>query len=154
MANIQSIIEIKASRDLVWELAQDVKKFPDIMPDLDEVKVLEESSEGSTRRTVSEWHGRIQKFNRKMVWTEEDFWDDAAHTCRFAQIKGDFDEYKGDWRFEEQGGGTRVALDLEYRFDIPLVGALMQKVVKGLIQENADNMLKALKTEAERRAGA
>ena len=154
MPNIQSTIEINAPRELVWTLAQDVTKFPDIMPDLDEVKVLEESSDGATRRTLSEWHGRIQKFNRKMTWTEEDFWDDAAHTCRFNQTKGDFDEYRGDWRFEENGEGTRVALDLDYAFNIPLIGNLMQKVVKNLIQENADNMLQALKTEAERRAAA
>ena len=154
MPNIQSTIEINAPRDLVWELAQDVAKFPDIMPDLDEVKVLEESEENGTRRVLSEWHGRIQKFNRKMSWTEEDFWSEADYVCRFAQTKGDFDEYRGTWTFEETGATTQMHIDLDYRFDIPLIGALMQKVVKGLIQENADNILIALKTEAERRAAS
>jgi ribosome-associated toxin RatA of RatAB toxin-antitoxin module len=119
---------------------------------LDEVKVLAQSDQpDGTRHVTSEWHGRIQKFNRKMNWTEEDIWDANAYTCRFWQIKGDFDEYRGEWAFVENGKATRLEIDMEYRFDIPLIGALMQKVVKSLIQENADNMLKALKAESERR---
>ncbi len=153
MPTITSELTIAAPLGLVWEIAQDVEKLPEIMPDLDSVKVLEEEQTSTaTRRTVTDWVGRIKQFNRKVAWTEEDIWNYETHTCHFWQLKGDFDEYRGEWRFARDGAGTRVTLELEYRFNVPLLGALMGKVVQKLMQDNSDSMLKSLKAEGERRA--
>lgn len=154
MPIINSQIIINAPLPLVWEIAQQVEKFPDIMPDLDSVKILEEEQTSPvTRRVVTDWNGRIKQFNRKVAWTEEDVWNYETHTCHFWQLKGDFDEYKGEWKFERDGANTRATIELEYRFDVPLLGALMGKVVQKLMQDNSDSMLKSLKTEAERQVG-
>jgi ribosome-associated toxin RatA of RatAB toxin-antitoxin module len=155
MPQVQSEIIIKAPLNLVWSIAQDVVALPDILADLDDVKVheREELSDGTTR-VVSEWHGRIKQFNRRIVWTEEDFWDEKAHTCTFQQIKGDFDEYSGVWKFEptDDGSSTRALLDITYKFDVPLLGALLQKVVRNIMQGSADDTLRGVAQEAERRA--
>ncbi|MDQ3813000.1 MAG: SRPBCC family protein [Armatimonadota bacterium] len=154
MPTIESKIHINAPLETVWELAQDVEKLPDIMPDLDAVRVLERQQPTPvTTRTVTDWEGRIKQFNRKMAWTEEDIWNDEDHTCRFWQIKGDFDEYRGEYSFRAENGGTTVHVVVHYRFDVPLIGALMAKVVQKLMQENSDSLLRSLKAEAERRAG-
>ena len=153
MPQIESEISINAPLDKVWELAQDVEKLPEIIPDLDVVRVLERQQlTPVTTRVVSEWHGRIKKFNRRMDWTEEDIWNTEDHTCRFWQLMGDFTEYRGEWSFKEADGGTRVHLKIDYKFEVPLVGAMMQKVVQKLLQENSDEMLHCLRTEAERRS--
>ncbi len=153
MPKIESRIQIAAPRDAVWQLAQDVEKLPEILPDLDSLEVLErEEKPGGVTRTVTLWHGRIKQFNRRINWTEEDLWSNEEHACRFWILKGDFNKYEGEWRFLESGGGTEVVLNLEYEIIIPLVGALMGKVVQKLMQENSDGTLAALKTEAERRA--
>jgi ribosome-associated toxin RatA of RatAB toxin-antitoxin module len=154
MPTINSQIIINAPLPLVWEIAQQVEKFPDIMPDLDSVKILEEEQTTPvTRRVVTDWVGRIKQFNRKVAWTEEDVWNYETHTCHFWQLKGDFDEYKGEWKFERDGANTRATIELDYRFDVPLIGALMGKVVQKLMQDNSDSMLKSLKAEAERQVG-
>jgi ribosome-associated toxin RatA of RatAB toxin-antitoxin module len=153
MPKIESRIQINAPRDSVWQLAQDVEKLPDILPDLDSLSVLErEEKPGNVTRTVTSWQGRIKQFNRRIDWTEEDLWNNEERTCRFWILKGDFNTYEGEWRFLERGENTEVVLDLEYEIIIPLVGALMGKVVQKLMQQNSDGMLEALKTEAERRA--
>ena len=153
MPQIESTILIEAPLEAVWELAQDVEKFPEIMPDLDAVKIHErEITSASTTRVVSEWNGRIAKFNRRVNWTEEDIWNSEERTCHFWQLRGDFNEYQGDWKFSDENGATQAKLNITYRFEIPLVGALMQKVVQNLLQDNSDRMLQALKTESERRA--
>jgi len=154
MPQVQSEIVINAPLETVWSIAQDVEKLPDILPDLDALRVLErEQIDGTTTRVVSEWHGRIKQFNRKIVWTEEDFWDNANHVCIFKQTKGDFDTYEGVWRFESSGeSSTRVVLDVTYVFDVPLLGALLQKVVRNIMQGNADDTLKFLGIEAEKQA--
>ena len=66
MPTINSEIIIQAPLLAVWEIAQDVENLPGIMPDLDEVKILEdEKTSSATRRTVTQWTGRIKQFNRK-----------------------------------------------------------------------------------------
>ena len=154
LQKIESKIIIRAPLELVWELAQDVAQLPDIMPDLDEVKVLEREVLSATSiRTVTEWHGRIKKFNRKIEWVEEDVWDAAEHVCRFHQLRGDFTEYNGEWRFRAEDGATVADLVVNYSFEIPLLGAVVCQVLKKLVQENSDTMLQCLRDEAERRAG-
>lgn len=155
MPTITCEVLINAPLPLVWEIAQDVEKMPDIMPDLDSVKILEnEATSPNTRRTVTDWSGRIKQFNRRVTWTEEDIWNSETHSCHFWQLRGDFDEYKGDWVFKSQGEATHATLTVEYRFDVPLIGALMGKVVQKLMHDNSFSMLTSLKAEAERRAGA
>ena len=155
LQQIESKITIQAPLDVVWELAQDVTKLPDIMPDLDIVRVLErEVLSDTSTRTVTEWHGRIKKLNRKMQWVEEDVWDATDHTCRFKQLRGDFTEYNGEWRFREENGATVADLVVNYSFEIPLLGAVVRQVLKKLVQENSDTMLRCLSDEAARRANA
>ena len=151
MPRVNSENIIAAPLDEVWKLAQDVEKMPGFMPDLVSVKVLEESqSSSATRRTVTEWTGRIKQFNRNINWVEEDIWNDEEKVCHFWQIRGDYADYRGTWKFVAQGGSTQALLEIDYVIDIPLLGALMQKVVKKLMQENCDTMLRCLKAEAEK----
>ncbi|HEX8463471.1 MAG TPA: SRPBCC family protein [Abditibacterium sp.] len=152
MPQVKNQVTINAPFATVWQLAQDVEKFPAIMPDLDSVQILEKSEPGAqTTRTVTQWSSRIKQFNRSIVWTEEDIWNAERGSCDFWQIKGDFTEYKGAWQFRDLGNATELDLSIDYAFDIPLVGALMKGVLQKLMQQNVDMMSKALKTEAERR---
>ena len=152
MPQVKSNVIIQAPLALVWELAQDVESFPKIMPDLVKVEILETTQPApTTTRTVTEWHGRIKQFNRSIVWTEEDIWNHEEKACHFWQLKGDFTDYRGVWKFGEVGNETQLDLTVEYSFDIPLVGALMKGVLQKLMQQNAAMMSSSLKTEAERR---
>ena len=154
MPQVTSNLTINAPLSTVWELAQDVEKFPAIMPDLEGVKILESApTADNTHRTVTEWRGRIKQFNRSIVWTEEDIWNAQTHECHFWQLKGDFTEYSGVWKFTPQAEKTVVDLKVNYAFEIPLIGALMKTVLQKLMQQNADMMAQAIKTEAEKRAG-
>lgn len=153
MPQVTSQVTINAALPDVWELAQDVEKFPEIMPDLDSVKILERTQPAPERtRVVTEWRGRIKQFNRSIVWTEEDIWNSQTGECHFWQLKGDFTDYRGVWKFTPKGmGQTIVDLKLEYSFEIPLIGALMKTVLQKLMQGNADMMAQSLKVEAEKR---
>lgn len=155
MPKVKSKVLIDAPFDTVWALAQNVEDFPRIMPDLDKVLVLEKGeATPQNLRTVTEWHGKIRQFNRTIVWTEEDIWNREKGECHFWQLKGDFTEYKGVWKFSAQGEATELDLEVDYAFEIPLIGALMKTVLQKLMQSNADMMSGALKTEGERLARA
>ncbi|BCM90351.1 hypothetical protein IAD21_02202 [Abditibacteriota bacterium] len=153
MPKVTSKVLINAPFETVWALAHNVEEFPRIMPDLDKVLVLEKNEvTPQNTRVVTEWHGKIRQFNRSIVWTEEDIWNREKGECHFWQLKGDFTEYKGVWKFSSQGDATELDLEVNYSFEIPLIGALMKSVLQKLMQSNADMMSGALKAEGERLA--
>ena len=87
MPRVQTENIIDAPIAEVWKMAQDVEKMPEFMSDLVWVKVLEEQQTSPvTRRTVTEWMGRIKQFNRNVHWTEEDIWNSEEMVCHFFEI--------------------------------------------------------------------
>lgn len=147
MPVVQATVEVQAPLQKVFELARNIEAFPEFMPDVQEVEVLERGEDG---RQVSRWVGIVKEFKRTITWTEEDYWDEANYVCTFKQTEGDFSVYQGTWRFEERDGGTWVEMELEYEYDVPLIGALIKNLLRKKMQENCDNMLLAIKAEAEK----
>ncbi len=148
MPHIENEVVIDAPLDSVYALAKDVELFPKFMPDVESVVVTERSEDG--QRTVTDWVGVASDFKLKVRWTEEDIWDDAAHTCRFHQLKGDYQSYGGLWTFTQTDEGrTRFASALDYELEIPLIGPLLKKVVARLMQDNTQRILDAIKARAE-----
>jgi ribosome-associated toxin RatA of RatAB toxin-antitoxin module len=165
MPTVESAILIQADVEHVYAIAREVERFPDFMPDVRSVRVLECSEEG--RRTVVEWVGLIPEFKQTVKWVEEDLWGDAEHTCHFRLVRGDFKEYSGLWRFTAADGSegpgrgcadalgvptppvTRFESRVSYEYDIPLIGPLIKGVIRKKMQENVDHLLQAIKARAE-----
>jgi ribosome-associated toxin RatA of RatAB toxin-antitoxin module len=148
MPHIENQVTIHAPLDRVFALARDVEAFPRFMPDVESVAVTERSPDGS--RTVTDWVGVASDFKLKVRWTEEDVWDEAAHTCRFHQLKGDYTAYGGLWTFAAEGPGvTRFESAIDYELDIPLIGPLLKAVVARLMRDNTQKILEAIKARAE-----
>jgi ribosome-associated toxin RatA of RatAB toxin-antitoxin module len=115
------------------------------MKDVKSVTPIEESE----NRFVSDWVGIIPTFGLKVRWTQEDLWDDATHTCRFRQLKGDYDKMEGIWTFSEEGGGTRFNQTLDYEYNVPTLGPLIKKVIHNIVIKNLENINEAFKQRAE-----
>jgi ribosome-associated toxin RatA of RatAB toxin-antitoxin module len=147
MPSVNSSLWINAALPTVYEVAQDIERFPDLMEDLEALQVL--SREGGA--AVSLWSARISAFRMKVRWKQEDVWDDEARTCRFRQIEGDFDFMRGEWRFVQDSGGTRFHSSLEYEFRVPGLGSLAGSVIQGLIKKNLEAAMAAIGRAAEER---
>jgi ribosome-associated toxin RatA of RatAB toxin-antitoxin module len=150
LPDIQSSVHIGADPDTVYAIARDVESFPEFMPEVQRITVQEVSEDRS--RQVVEWVGLIPAFRLTVKWTEEDLWDDAERTCRFRQVKGDFNEYGGLWRFVPDGEGTRFESEIHYELEIPTIGPLIKGVVRKIMTDNADRLQAAIKRRAEDRA--
>lgn len=146
MAEVQATMFIRAPLADVYRVAKDIERFPQFMPDVESIRVLERH--GST--VVAEWVGVVQ--GRKIRWTEEDQWDDAAHVSRFKQREGDFTTYEGTWSFTPAPGGTQTTLVLNYELELPLAGALLSNLLKVLVRKNLESMLTSLKGQLEQAA--
>ncbi len=147
MARVELQVPIRAPLERVYAIARDVESFPQFMPDVKSVKVLEKSEDGS--RTLTEWTAYASQLKLQVKWTEEDIWDDTAHTCHFRQVKGDYDKMEGVWRFEPHPEGTLFVCELDYELRVPLLGAVVQKVVHYLVTQNLKGILEGVKARAE-----
>lgn len=150
MPHIENRVSINASLEKVFALARDAESFPQFMPDVESVVISERSSDGS--RMVTDWVAVASDFKLKVRWTEEDLWDEAAHTCRFLQLKGDYTAYGGLWTFTADGEATVFHSAIDYDLDIPLIGPLLKAVVARLMQSNTQKILEAIKSHAEQSA--
>ncbi len=150
MPKIQSSIEIDGPIEEVYQLAKDIESFPQFMPDLKSVRVIERGEDGS--RVVSEWVGIVKEFNTTVKWVEEDIWDDANYTCEFSLISGDYAKYSGKWKFTDLAGRTRFDSEIEVEYDVPLIGPLIKGLIAKKMKENVDNMLAAIKQKVEEAA--
>ena len=149
MPRVESSILIQAPRAAVMAVARDNERFPEFMSDLQSLKVLEKSEDGS--RVVSEWVGIVPKFGTKIRWVEEDVWDEAAGTCAFRQLRGDYKRLEGVWTFSPEGGeeATRFSSVVDYEIEIPLVGPLIKTIIRKAVQDNVDATLRAIKERCE-----
>jgi ribosome-associated toxin RatA of RatAB toxin-antitoxin module len=115
------------------------------MPDVKDVKIVER--DGS--RVVSEWTAYIPDFKMSVKWVEQDLWDDDAKVCDFSLVKGDYSAYSGKWTFTAADGGTKFDSIVDYEYNVPLIGALIQGLVKRKVQENVDQILQSVKKKVE-----
>lgn len=147
MPVIESHVDISAPLERVMDVAMRVEEFPEFMPDLKSLVVLERSPDGL--RTVTEWVGIVREFKMTVRWTEEDIWDMDARTCRFRMTKGDLSKYEGVWQFEPTEAGTSFSSVIEFEYNVPLVGPLILNIIAAKMRQNADNILSAIKEKAE-----
>lgn len=147
MPVIETSVTVAAPFERVWNIASDVESFPEFMPDLKSLKVLERSSDGL--QTVTEWVGHVREFGMTVKWVEEDVWDPAAGTCRFRMTKGDLSKYEGVWTFIDEGGSVKFDSFIEFEYDVPLIGAMIKNLIAAKMRENAQNIQNAIRDKAE-----
>src|ERR1700737_4142396 len=113
MPYVETSIEIAAPRQKIYQLAKDMERYPEFMPDVKTVKVL--SRNGNT--TTTRWKTHVEE--APIEWTEVDVFDDANTRIDYRLIEGDLDKFEGAWTFEERDGKTFVKLGVDYDFGVP-----------------------------------
>jgi ribosome-associated toxin RatA of RatAB toxin-antitoxin module len=144
--NVTASIAVAAPAALVYELAKDQERFPQFMPDVESVTVVERHAD----RVLTRWKTLIE--DAPIEWLEEDRFDDAALRIDYRLIEGDLDTFEGAWTFEDGASGTQVMLTVAYDFGVPTLAELIGPTLEKKVRENAEMMLTALKSEAESQA--
>jgi ribosome-associated toxin RatA of RatAB toxin-antitoxin module len=144
MPYVETTIAIAAPARVVYELAKDQERFPQYMPDVETVVVLERHAD----HWVTRWKTLVEE--APIEWTEEDRFDDGALRIDYKLIDGDLDKFEGAWTFEERDGATHVTLGVDYDFGVPTLAELIGPTLQKKVVENSEMMLAALKAEAER----
>ncbi len=148
MPYVEESIYVEGDIDAVYAIAEDMEKYPQYMPDVESVTVLERS-DNSTR---TEWVTNVE--GTPIIWIEVDEFDKANHIIRYRLIEGDLDKFEGEWRFERRGEGTQVTLGVDYDFGIPALTELIGPTLEVKVRENSQMMLAGMKAHIEGTATA
>jgi coenzyme Q-binding protein COQ10 len=143
MPYVETAIEIRAPRRAIYELAKDMERYPEFMPDVESVTVLSRNG----NQTVTRWKTLVEE--APIEWTEVDVFDDANTRIDYRLIEGDLDKFEGSWTFEERDGVTRVVLGVDYDFGVPSLAELIGPILQKKVEENSLMMLRALKERCE-----
>jgi len=110
---------IRAAPRAVYDLFRQVETFPEFMPNVKSIQVIERSEGWS----VSHWHTDL----------------DGAP---IAQLEG-------HWAFEPCEEGTLLVCDLDYDLGVPLVEEVVGATVREKLQHNIEEMLRAARERLE-----
>jgi coenzyme Q-binding protein COQ10 len=146
MPYVETSIAIAAPARVVYELAKDQERFPQFMPDVETVVILERRSD----RIITRWKTLVEE--APIEWTEEDRFNDEALRIDYKLLEGDLDKFEGAWTFDEREGVTHVLLGVDYDFGVPTLAELIGPTLQKKVRENSEMMLAALKAEAEKTA--
>lgn len=146
MSFIEARILINGTPEKIYALAKNMERFPEFMPDVEEVKVLERGD----GRTVTEWTTSVEGI--PITWSEEDIFDDASNTITYRLIEGDLDKFEGAWTFEPVDEGTQVTMTVDFDFGMPTLADLLGPILEVKVKENCEMMLNGMKNEIEGRS--
>ncbi|MBC5829094.1 MAG: aromatase/cyclase [Candidatus Eremiobacteraeota bacterium] len=144
MPYVETTIVIDAPPRAVYEIAKEQERFPQFMPDVESVTVLERLPD----RVITRWKTLVEE--APIEWTEEDRFDDERTRIDYKLLEGDLDKFEGSWTFAERDGATHVRLGVDYDFGVPTLAELIGPTLQRKVQENSEMMLAALKAEAEK----
>jgi len=143
MPYVETSIVIAAPARVVYELAKEQERFPQFMPDVETVTVLERHPD----HILTRWKTLVE--DAPIEWIEEDRFDDEAMRIDYKLLEGDLDKFEGAWTFDESDGMTHVKLGVEYDFGVPTLAELIGPILHKKVEENSLMMLRALKEKSE-----
>lgn len=143
MPYVETATKVAAPAATVYELAKDQERFPEFMPDVELVVVLERHPD----RVVSRWKTLVEE--APIEWIEEDRFDDQRLRIDYKLLEGDLDKFEGSWSFVQDGATTHVTLGVDFDFGVPTLAELIGPTLERKVRENSEMMLAALKSQAE-----
>jgi len=139
-------IDIAAPPHAVYALAQDIARWPQLLPHYRYVKVLSET-DGQRTAVMAARRGWIP-----VRWTALERLDPITPRIEFRHLSGWTVGMEVAWNFEPIASGTRVTIvhDLDFK-RIPVIGAWVSKNIIGdfFIQSIAGRTLARMKELAE-----
>ena len=143
MPFVEVSIIINSAPEDIYPIIKDMTKYPEFMPDLISVDLLE--SHGNT--TVTRWVSNVD--GKTIAWTELDTFDDNAMHISYKQLEGDLRKFEGDWSLTRLEMGTEIKLTVDFEFGVPMIAGLLNPILKKKVKDNSMNMLKAIKARLE-----
>jgi len=144
-----SVYELEMTHNLkrpaaeAFRVVEDVERFPEFMPSVTSVTLLETVG----RRKVAAWNTTID--GAPLDWVEEGIYDPDNYLVRFRALEGVFDRFDGFWQVTPDGDGSRVTFKLTYEIGLPEIEDIVGPLLRERLIENAESMLAAIEKQVD-----
>jgi ribosome-associated toxin RatA of RatAB toxin-antitoxin module len=144
-----SSIQIRAQRESIFNLVQDISRWPEMLPHYR--KVIDAGSDAVGRPM---FRMAVRRAGLPFSWKSVCDIDETALELRFEHLTGWTKGMKEVWTFTPTRDGTRAEIVQEFAFRVPPVSLLVEPVLGAvLVRSLARNSLSVLKQIAEKPAG-
>ena len=143
MPHVHVEARMAAEPAVVYELFRDPEAFPDFMPNVTSIEVVERGEGEAVSHWVTDLDGA------PLEWSERDTYDDERCVVAFKLLDGDVEEFEGWWRFAPVEGGTLAVCDLDYSLGVPVIEDAIGPLLQEKIEQNIVQMLQAMKDRVE-----
>lgn len=129
MADLQRELQLPHSAANMYEIVADVGAYPDFLPWLEGVEVLQRSDEHiEAALQVARAGAHTEYITRYGL--------EPADRIQMELVEGPMHRLTGVWRFRPAGDGTSLlALDLDYEFSNPLFAMLFGHAFRATIED-------------------
>jgi carbon monoxide dehydrogenase subunit G len=138
-AHIHASIDIAASPAVVWAVLTNCKRMPQIIPNLESCRVVEDGhGKWDVQEHVINWSVLFPKLRTVMRNTY-----DTGRRLAFKRISGDMRVSEGEWRLEPMGNAatTRLSYNAKVAPDFPVP----QFMIEQAINTDMPNILRAIR---------
>lgn len=105
----------------MFALVADIERYPQFVPWVAKVEVLERQPRQIVARLYMERSGVKEKFTTRNVLA-------PPHRMDLHLVEGPFKSLEGRWTFEDIAGrGTRIGLSIQFEFTNPLMSMLLAR---------------------------
>ncbi len=144
MPSIECTVFARGDAREAYEIAKKMEDYPKFMENLERVKVIERGD----GYTTTDWLAKVD--GRDFHWQERDVFDDENLRIIYRQTAGDLKKFEGEWRFEQETGGTRITLTVDFEMGIPMLAGLLNPILKKKVKSNSEAMLEAIRKKVEK----
>ncbi len=139
MAGVKESIRIDAPRQKVYDILRDYNNYPDTMPGIKSVEVLEDEDD----IVIVEFEIHIVK---KFIYTLK-LVHDPPESITWTYVGGDFKDINGSWLLEQEEDGSTTA---NYTVDVD-GGFLIPKAISNKLNSiNVPQLLETVKWLSEK----
>jgi len=134
---------VRADRRAVYELFCKSEDFPEFMPNVVDIEIVERGD------GWVESHWQTDLDGAPLEWYERDEHDDVGFVIAFHLTEGDISKFEGCWRFEPCDDGTTVVCEFDYELGVPLIEEVVGPTIQGKLEHNIQEMLRGAKARLE-----
>lgn len=130
MTQINKTAHVPYSAEQMYQLVNDIEKYPDFLPWCSNVRVLRQM-DSQVEAQISMELGKLRQ-----SFTTRNTREPPAR-LRMDLIEGPFQHLHGRWAFDPDGSGCRVSLQMDFEFKNTLarltLGGAFNKIVNSLM---------------------
>ncbi|GAA3683953.1 SRPBCC family protein [Lentzea roselyniae] len=130
----------EAETSAVFDQLSDLERYGELVDVIRSVDVVEPDTGSGC--ALSAWE--VYFHDGILVWTEEDRFRRDELRIDFAQVDGDFDEFRGAWHIEPLPGGAAVTFTARFDFGVPSLDSIIEPMAERLLVETIERILSCL----------